>query len=166
MIPSAVEKALNDQVNNELYSAYMYLALATYFDQQALTGFAFAMQTQCREELEHAGRLLRFMSDQDAKIDLREIVRPEREFDSPLAALQVALDAEQDNTEQINDLYELALKHSDHSTEVMMQWFIQEQVEEERSARTLLDRVKLAGQDKGALLVLDTQLSSHGTDDV
>lgn len=161
MMPDVVAKALNDQINNELHSAYVYLAIATYFDERALTGFSSWMQQQCREELLHAQRLLQFVRDQDATIELREIKQPQMSFKSPIEALQTALDLEQDNSEQINDLYELAVKNQDHATEVMMQWFIQEQVEEERNARTVLDRCKLAGDDKGALLVLDAQMGQR-----
>ncbi|XP_060085380.1 bacterial non-heme ferritin-like [Ylistrum balloti] len=161
MIPDSVQKALNDQINNELYSAYMYLSIAIYFDVYALTGFSKWMQQQAQEELLHARRLLEFMADQDASIELREIKAPQASFNSAIEALEVALQAEQDNTEQINDLYELAVKHQDHATEVMMQWFIQEQVEEERSARTVLDRAKLAGDDKAALLVLDGEMAKR-----
>ena len=165
MIPADVEKALNDQVNNELYSAYMYLGLATWFDTLALTGFSSWMQAQCIEELQHAQKLMQFLSDQDATIALKEIKAPPVSFDDPLAALETALQAEQDNTEQINDIYELAVRQQDHATEVMMQWFIQEQVEEERSARTLIERVRLAGNDRGALLVLDAQLGARSSTD-
>lgn len=160
-IPTDVETALNDQVNNELYSAYMYLGMATWFDSLALTGFSAWMQAQCVEELQHAQKLMQFLSDQDATITLKEIKAPPATFDDPLAALETALQAEQDNTEQINDIYELAVRQQDHATEVMMQWFIQEQVEEERSARTLIERVRLAGNDRGALLVLDAQLGER-----
>lgn len=165
MMPKVVAKALNDQVNNELHSAYVYLAIATYFDEQALIGFSTWMQEQCREEIFHAQKLLQFLRDQDAKIELREIKQPKIDFNSPIDALQHALDLEQDNTEQINDIYELAVKNQDHATEVMMQWFIQEQVEEERSARTVLERCKLAGDNKGALLVLDAQMGRRKTAD-
>lgn len=165
MMPKVVAKALNDQVNNELHSAYVYLAIATYFDEQALTGFSNWMQQQCREEILHSQKLLQFLRDQDAKIELREIKQPKIDFISSIDALQHALNLEQDNTEQINDIYELAVKNQDHATEVMMQWFIQEQVEEERSARTVLERCKLAGDDKGALLVLDAQMGRRTSAD-
>lgn len=161
MINDTVLKALNDQINNELYSAYMYLALATYFNRKALTGFANWMLWQSREELEHAKKLYDFMDDNDAPIEFREIRRPRAEFESPEDAMRTALEAEQDNTEQINDLYELAVNNKDHATEVLMQWFIQEQVEEEKNARTLLERLRLAGSDKAALLMLDMELAKR-----
>lgn len=156
-----VQDSLNKQINNELHSAYMYMALSSYFDERALLGFASWMVEQCKEELLHAQKLIEFLKDNDGLLELQDIARPEVSFSSPLQAAEMAFEYERMNTKQIYKLYELSKEKHEHATMVMLQWFIEEQVEEEKTARTLVDRLKLAGEDRAALLMLDSQVAQR-----
>lgn len=158
-----VQDALNKQINNELHSAYMYMALSAYFDEKALIGFATWMAEQCKEELLHAQKLIEFLKDNDGILDLQDIAKPEVSFSSSLQATEMAYEYERINTKQIYKVFELAKEKGDHATTVMLQWFIQEQVEEEKTARTLVDRLKLAGEDRAAVLMLDNQFGQRST---
>jgi ferritin len=161
MISKTIEKAINDQTNLELYSAYIYLSMSAYFTAANLDGFAHWMKLQAQEELGHSLRLFDFVQDREGSVDLGTVKAPPTTWDSPLAACQQALEHERLNTKQINELMKLAFAEEDHATRIFLQWFVNEQVEEEASASKLADRVKMVQDNAGALFILDQELSKR-----
>jgi len=163
MIKKSVEDAINKQIMNEFYSAYLYLSMAAYCESINLGGFANWMRMQYEEERGHGLRLFNFLLDRDGKVKLRAIEQPPTEFDSPHKLFEEVLDHEKQVTKMIYDLYELALKENDYPTQVEMQWFITEQVEEEKTAAGILEQVKMAGSDNTALMMIDRELGSRSS---
>jgi ferritin len=158
-----LEKALNDQIKNELYAAYLYLSMSAYFKDENLEGFAYWMRMQREEEIAHAMKIFDFVQDRDGRIDLQALDKPPADFGSPLAVMEEALGHEQKVTQRINELYELAVKHKDYPTQTLLQWFVTEQVEEEATAKQLVDQLKLVGDNSAALLMLDRELGARTT---
>jgi ferritin len=154
--------AFNDQIALEFSAAYTYLAMAAYFDEQNLTGFSNWMTRQHEEELEHAHKFFNFMLDRDAGVHLAGIPEPHQDYASPVEAFQAALDHERKVTAAIHALYAAATAEEDFASMPMLSWFIDEQLEEEASVGRILDRVKLAGDNPAALLMLDTELGGRG----
>ena len=163
MLKDSVQKALNDQVKQEFYSAHVYLAMCAWFEDQGLPGFASWMRMQYQEELGHGIKIFDFINDRDGKVLIEGVEAPPATWESPLAAFEAAYDNEKGVSESIDNLYSLADKENDQATKVMLQWFITEQVEEEASTKQAVDRLKLAGSDSSALLVLDEQFGSRTT---
>ncbi|MEO5825381.1 MAG: ferritin [Gemmatimonadales bacterium] len=161
MLPAHVQAALNDQINLELASSYAYLAMAAHFEVSALPGMANWMRMQSEEERVHAMRLFDHMIDRGGKVVLQPIEQPMLEFDSPLSVFEAALGHEQTVTEAINSLYRLAEDANDYASQVMLQWFINEQVEEEKNAQTAIEQLRMAGSDASALLMLDQAFGSR-----
>jgi ferritin len=161
MLSDKLLKSLNEQINNELFAAYQYLAMAEYFAAQNLDGFAHWMRLQREEEIAHAMKIFDFVIDRDARVTLAPIAAPEATFASPLAVLKKALDHERSGTATINTLYAAAKGENDYPTEAIMQWFVLEQVEEEASALKLVERLEMAGDDKAALLILDREVGQR-----
>ena len=164
MLDPKVEAAINDQINHELASAYYYLAMSAYFESQNLSGFAHWMLIQRAEELEHAMRLFRYQLDRGGRVQLKAVDQPQAEFDSVSAVFQRALDLEQANTTAINNLYSLALELKDYATQSHLKWFLDEQVEEEKIMDETVSLIRMVGDDKGALLLLNRQLGERGLD--
>ena len=156
-------KLLNDQINNELSSSYVYLAMAAWFEQTPYSGFAQWMFTQSREETAHALKFYQYVVDRDAKVELQPIAKPKAEFKSPIDVFETSLKQEQKVTQQINDLYDVAESVKDHSSKNLLLWFLNEQMEEEKIVRDMLDRLKLAGNDAASLLVLDREAGARQT---
>ncbi len=152
MISAKMEKAINDQINAELYSAYLYLAMAAYFEEVDLAGCAKWMKAQTQEEMFHAMKMYDFVCERGGRVELFAIDAPPKEWDSPLSVFEHAYAHEQKVTGLINDLMELAMAEKDHATQIFLQWFISEQVEEEASANEVVQKLKLAG-DHGLFLV-------------
>ncbi len=161
MLKDSVQKALNDQVRHEFYSAHVYLAMCAWFEDQGLPGFATWMRLQYEEELAHGLKIFDFINDRDGKVIIDGVEAPPASWDSPLAAFEAAHDNEKAVSRSIDDLYNLADSENDHATKVMLQWFITEQVEEEASTKQAVDRLKLAGDDSSALLVLDHEFGAR-----
>jgi ferritin len=161
MLSDKLLKSLNEQINNELFAAYQYLAMAEYFAAQNLDGFAHWMRLQREEEIAHAMKIFDFVIDRDARVTLAPIAAPEATFASPLAVLKKALDHERSVTAKINTLYAAAKGENDYPTEAIMQWFVLEQVGEEASALKLVERLEMAGDDKAALLILDREVGQR-----
>ena len=157
-----VRAAINDQINRELFAAYLYLAMSAHLDSEALDGFAHWMRLQAQEELGHAMRLFDYLVERNARVELQAIEQPPASFGSPLAIAEQALEHEQGVTENINQIYRLAAEQGDFATQVHLQWFLTEQVEEENSAETMVDRLRMAGADRAALLILDRELAGRG----
>ena len=156
-----IEKALNEQLNWELYSSYLYLAMAAHFHSEGLTGFAKWMRVQALEELTHAAKFFDFILERGGTVYLEEIQKPPSEWDSPLIAFQEALAHEQKVTERINRLLDLAREEGDHATEIFLHWFVTEQVEEEASALDVIQKLKLVGDHPGGLFSLNQELGQR-----
>jgi ferritin len=160
-----VEKAFNDQINEELFSAYMYLAMAAHFKAMNLDGFASWMRHQADEEVEHGMRLFTHINRRGGRVVLKAIGEPPLDFGSPLEAFQKALAHEQHITGTINALYEIAVEEKDYPAQMEIQWFIDEQVEEEENTGGVVELLKMAGDNKGALLMLDRELAKRSGED-
>jgi len=161
MIDPELEKAINSQINQELGASHNYLAMSAHFDAQNLDGFANWMRVQHDEEQTHAMRLFRYLLDRGGKLDLDSIPKPTATFDSTKQVFQMALKQEVSNTKAINNLYELATLHNDHATKSHLQWFLDEQVEEEKTIEEILGLLDLAGKDTSALLYLNDKLGGR-----
>jgi len=161
MLSKKMEKAINQQINAELFSAYLYLSMATYFESISLGGFANWMRQQVQEELFHAMKMFDFVCERGGRVILQTIDGPPSKWTSPLAAFENVLSHEQKVTGLINDLVNLAHEERDHATNIFLQWFVSEQVEEEATAGTLVDKLKLIGKDANGLFMLDTELGQR-----
>lgn len=161
MLNKKLQDALNKQVNAELYSSYLYLSARAYFEQSNLPGFAHWMKLQSQEENTHAMKIFDFILDREGQIELGAIQQPTAKFKSPLEVMQLALEHEKSITGMINRLYELAVKENDYPAQVMLHWFIDEQVEEEKQALVIVDQLKRVGNDAAALLILDKGLGER-----
>lgn len=161
-IGDELQQALNDQIQAELASAYLYLAMAAYFDHRDLSGFAAWMRRQSREEVAHGMRIFDFVSDRGGRVVLESIQKPPTDFDSPLAVMRASLDHERKVTGMIHRLYELASEEGDYSAQVMLHWFIDEQVEEERTVAQIVGRLEIVGDQGAGLLMMDRDLGSRG----
>lgn len=154
--------AFNEQIALEFSAAYTYLAMAAYFDQQNLTGFCNWMTRQHEEELEHAHKFFEHMLDRDAGVHLAAIPEPHQDYGSPVQAFEAALEHERKVTAAIHALYAMATAEEDYASTPLLSWFIDEQLEEEATVSRILERVKLAGDDPAALLMLDGELAGRG----
>lgn len=153
--------ALNDQINHELYSAYLYLSMAAYFESKNLPGFATWMKVQAQEETGHAMKFYDFIMARGGVVTLKAIAQPPADFKSPLEVFRQSLEHEKKVTALINKLYEQALTDKDYPAQVMLQWFINEQVEEEKNASEIIARLEMIGDSKGSLLYLDHELGKR-----
>lgn len=161
MIGEKVAKALNEQVGKELFSAYLYLSMASYFDSADLPGFANWMKIQAKEELGHAMRIYDFLYERGARVELPALEKPTNEWESPLKAFQAAYEHERFVTESINKILELAKKEKDYATEQFLQWFVNEQVEEEAQTDVIVRKLKKLSDSPVALYMLDKELGSR-----
>jgi ferritin len=155
---------LNDQVNHELYSSYLYLSMAAYFQSKNMNGFANWMMMQSGEEREHGMKFYEYIFDRGDKVTLQAISAPPVEWASPLALFEEVLRHEQKVTSLIHTIYAAAVKDGDYPTQVMLHWFIDEQVEEEKNAAEVIEYLKMAGDAPGALMMLDRQLGARAGD--
>jgi len=153
--------AIETQIGNEFHAAHTYLSMCGYFDAQNLPGFATWMRHQSEEEIEHAMKLFDFLVDRGIAPELPGIAKPHHSFDGPVEAFAAAFDHECGVTAQIHALYELALEHKDYSAQVLLQWFISEQLEEEKLTGGILERLKMVEGSRAALLILDNELGSR-----
>ena len=162
MISKSMQDAINDQINKELYSSYLYLSMAAYFENKNLPGFAHWMRIQEGEEREHAMKFYDFMIDRGAQVMLAPIAAPESDWKSSLDLFKQVAQHEAAVTASINALYELALKEKDYPAQVMLQWFITEQVEEEKNAGEIVQQLELIESRGTAVLMLDHRLGKRG----
>lgn len=160
-LTSEIEKALNEQINLELLSAYTYLSMVAYFESQAMSGFAHWMRLQHAEENAHAMKFFEYIQDRGGRVVLDAIAKPGHEFANPLDAFEQSLAHEKKVTASIHKIYELALSQKDYATVSLLKWFVDEQVEEEKSASDMVDRLKLAGDNSNAILLLDSQAAGR-----
>jgi ferritin len=158
MISKNMEKALNEQINAEMYSAYLYLSMESYFRSLDLSGFANWMRVQVQEEMMHAMKIYDFVDARGGRIILKSIAAPQTEWKSPLAVFEATYKHEQKVTGLINELVSLAIKEKDHATHTFLQWFVNEQVEEESSADKIIQQMKMMEEAPGGMFMLDREL--------
>jgi ferritin len=156
-----MQDAMNEQINKELFSSFLYLSMAAYFTDKNLDGFAHWMHLQADEEYEHAMKFYDFILDRGGRVYLKAIDAPATDWKSNLEVAEEVAAHEARVTASIQDLYELALKEKDYAAQVMLQWFITEQVEEEKSAADLVAKLKLIEERGTAVLMLDHRLSKR-----
>jgi len=162
MLSEKMQAALNGQLNAELYSSYLYMSMNAYFKSVNLDGFANWMYYQAQEELTHAMKFYDFINSRGGRVKLAQVDAPPSEWISPLAVYEATLEHEQKVTGLINDLVEMALKERDHATNIFLQWFVTEQVEEEESVGGVLEQLKLMGEAKGGIFMIDRELARRG----
>lgn len=156
-----VETALNKQINQELFSAYAYLAMAAEADRMGLPGFVNWFKLQYGEELAHADRFFNYILERDGRIELEAIQQPDVKDETPLSLFEKALAHEQHITQLIFELKDLAKAESDHATDVFLEWFVNEQVEEEASARAVIDQLKMVDGNPNGLFMIDRELAGR-----
>jgi len=161
MIDKKMQDALNEQVNAELFSAYLYLSMEAYFQSIGLSGFANWMRCQTQEELVHAMKLFDYLNQRNGRVTLKQIAAPKTVWKSPLDAFQDAYSHEQKVTTLINKLVDVAHSLKDHATSNFLQWFVAEQVEEEASASAVVDKLKLVGKAGEGMFQLDKELAQR-----
>jgi len=159
-----MQDAINDQIQKELYSSYLYLSMSAYFADKSLSGFAHWMRVQEAEEREHAMKLYDFILERGGRVMLKAIDAPKTEWSSTLEVAEEVAVHEAKVTASIYALYETALKEKDYPTQIMLQWFISEQVEEEKNAAEIVANLKLIEKGGTAIYVLDHQLGKRGGD--
>ena len=150
-----LQKALNQQINLEFESAYAYFGMSAYFDHTAFTGFAGWMKLQGKEELDHANRFYTYVVDRGGKVELLAIGAPKCDYASPLEAFKTSLDHEQRVSQSISNLYELAMAEKDYATLSFLKWFLDEQVEEEKTVTAFIEKLELVGDNRNGLYQID-----------
>ena len=161
MIQKAMQDAMNEQINKELFSAYLYLSMAAYFEDKNLPGFANWMRIQADEEREHAMKFYDFILERGGRVLLKAIDAPKTDWNSNLEVAEEVAAHEAKVTASIHALYELALKEKDYPSQVMLQWFIAEQVEEENNAAEIVANLKLIEERGTAVLMLGHRLAKR-----
>src|SRR5262245_9080420 len=164
MLNDVMQDAINDQINNELFSMYSYLSMSAYCEHKQFRGCALWMRLQSQEEYGHAMRLYDFLIARQGRVKLRPIAEPQLDYTSIPEVFQKALDQEQVVTGQINALYEKAFAEKAFAALVELEWFINEQVEEEKTARDIVAKFELVKNDPAALLDLDRELGARQPD--
>jgi len=161
MVSKRMTKALNEQINKEIYSAYLYMSMSAYSDYVGLKGFANWFMVQYQEEMEHAMRFYQYIQEQGEHVKLMAIEQPTTQFASPLAMFEKTLEHEKYVTKRINTLVDLAMKENDHATQIFLQWFVTEQVEEEANASEIIGKLKLVGKEGNGLFMIDKELQAR-----
>ncbi len=163
MIKKRVENALNEQMNKEFYSYYLYLSMAAHFDSNNLKGFGHWLKVQAKEEAGHAMKLYEYSISRGGKVAFQPINAPPSDWKTHQAVFEAAYQHEQKVTGLITKLVELAKSEKDYSTEIFLQWFVNEQVEEEATANEVLQKLQLVGSEGSALFVLDGELGKRAS---
>jgi ferritin len=161
MLGKKLEDAINEQINKELYSAYLYLSMSAYCEAESLSGFAGWMRAQAQEETAHAMRLFDYINSRGGRVVLKAIDAPPPVWKTPLEMFEQVLEHERKVTGMINRIYELALGENDYATQMELQWFITEQVEEEESAGAVVEQLNRVGDQPMGLLMMDRQLGER-----
>ena len=162
MLSKAIQDAINNQINKELYSSYLYLAMSSHFAEANLSGFSSWMRVQSGEEYGHAMKFYGYVIERNGHVELDAIDKPQTKFKSPTEVFKQVLEHEQKVTAMITKLYELAVKEKDYPSQIMLQWFITEQVEEERNAGDILEQLKMIGESPVSIIMMDRQLAARG----
>jgi len=161
LLTETVEKALNEQINKELFSAYLYLSMAADFESKNLAGFAKWMKAQSAEELNHAMKLFNYVLERGGHVELMAIEKPQQTWESPLKAFQDAYDHERFITQSIYSLLEIAQSAKDYGTMEFLQWYVKEQVEEEAHAEHVMKKLEMINDAPAGLLMLDHELGQR-----
>ncbi len=161
MISDRMLEALNKQINEEMFSAYLYLSMSAYFELQNLKGFANWMMVQYKEEVDHAMKFYHYINSRGGKVKLFALAEPPSEWSSPLNAFEETLKHEQHITKCINDLVDLAEQEKDRATFNLLQWYIDEQIEEEENDNEILGKLRLLGEGGNSIFMLDRELAQR-----
>lgn len=161
MLKEKVQQALNKQLNEELFSSYIYLSMAAYFEANHYSGFANWMRKQADEEHEHSLKFFDYINHAGGRVKLMALGEPQFEWKSPLEVFENALEHEIKITNYVNDLVNLAIAEKDHATNQFLQWFVSEQVEEVATADSIVNKLKMIGNSSGALYMLDRELGKR-----
>lgn len=161
MITKKMEKTINEQINEELFSAYLYLSMSVHFEEMSLKGFANWMRIQAQEEQFHAMKFFDYLSERGGKVELLAIEKPANSWSSILNIFEETLKHEEHITSKINDLAKIALEENDFASQNFLQWYVDEQVEEEATASEILEQIKFLGENKHGLLMLDREFKSR-----
>ncbi|MDW8055922.1 MAG: ferritin [Elusimicrobiota bacterium] len=156
-----IQKELNAQLNRELFSAYLYLSMAAYFEKENLKGFAHWFKLQAKEEVSHAMKFFEYIIERNAEVELTQIDKPKKDWAQPLEALKDTYEHEQKVTDYIHKILDLAIKEKDYATQNFLQWFVAEQVEEEAQALEILQKLEKSKDSVGSLFVLDHHLGKR-----
>lgn len=162
MFSQKLQQTFNEQINHEMASSYLYLSMAAYAHSMNLPGFAHWLELQYKEEQGHAMKLYKFVNERGGKVELLPIAQPPSDFKSPSHLFEEVLGHERKITGLINKLYETAMKEKDYAAQVLLHWFIEEQVEEEAAASEILETIRMAGEKGHALIMMDRQLARRG----
>lgn len=163
-ISQSIQDAINEQIKDEFFASTLYLSMSAYFESTNLPGFAKWMRVQSEEEREHALRFFDYINDRGGRVLLTDIGQPDTDFKSPLVVFEKALEHEQKVTASINKIYDMAVQEKDYTTQVMLNWFIEEQVEEEKNASEVVELLKMVGDKGHGLLMADRQLGQRKDD--
>ena len=161
MLNKRMVKELNKQINNELYSAYLYLSVSAHSTFIGLKGFANWFMVQYQEEMVHVMKIYDYVNDQGGQVKLMAVAEPPAEFGSPLDMFEKTLKHERFITKCINDLVDLAVKEKDHATNIFLQWFVTEQIEEEANDNDIISKLKLVGKEGNGLFMIDKELAAR-----
>ncbi len=161
MINKKMEKALNEQVNKEMFSAYLYMAMSIHAGDMGLKGFSNWFMVQYHEEMSHAMKIFDYIHSRGGRMVLQTIEAPTATFESTMDMFEKTLAHEEFITASINDLMDTAIAEKDHATQIFLQWFVTEQVEEEENDRTIIDQLKLIGANPQALMMLDKDMAQR-----
>lgn len=161
MISKSLNKAINAQINKEIFSEYLYLSMSAWFAKENLDGFANWMQVQAQEEHFHAMKFFNYVIERGGEVELMAIDKPAKEFKNPLTAFKAALEHEIFISKSINELMDLAIKEKDHATRSFLQWYVDEQVEEESSADRIVNQLKMVGDHMQGIFMLDRELGQR-----
>ncbi len=161
MLSEKLQKALNEQINKELFSEYLYLSITAYFHSIGLDGFDNWFEVQTKEEHDHAIKIYNFINQKGGRVILEAIAKPEWDFKSVEEILNKTLEHELFITKSINELVDIAIKENEHSVRSFLQWYVDEQVEEEANVTKLISTLKLTQGDPKALLLMDKDLATR-----
>ncbi len=161
MINKKMEAAINEQINAEFYSAYFYLSMAAYFETLDLEGCSNWMQTQYKEEIAHTMKFFHYLNERGGKVVLKGVAEPPHSWESPMHVFQETLKHEEHVTSLINGLMDLALSERDHATTNFLQWYVEEQVEEEATVGAIISKLKMVAHSPESLFLLDKELGTR-----
>ena len=164
MFSKNLSDEMNTQIKLELYSGYLYLSMSAYFEANNLPGFAHWMKVQAEEEQEHAMKFYGYINDRGGRVTLQAIDQPPADFKSPLAIFEQSLEHEKSVTARINLLYGIAVKDNDYASQSFLNWFVDEQVEEEKNATQIVEWLKMSGDSVNALFMIDSMLGKRAGD--
>lgn len=164
MLSEKLNQAINDQIQFEYYSAFIYKAMQAYFEDEDLPGMANWMEIQFQEEMSHAEKMFDFICEAGGRVALQAMDAPRNEYGSPLEAFEVSLEHEQMVTSRINDLMDLAQQEKNHAAQIFLQWFVTEQVEEESSVSHIIAKLKRVEGDGRGLMMIDQELANRTLD--